>query len=92
MINFLYANEVIEHSSGKFFISYNPHLIGIYGEKKPETAFVIRDRKEKGKHQYLILYGDWREEFQKCETIEEGENVWLRNQEHVAFWSDDIDV
>ena len=59
-------------------------LAGISTPKGGETA--IKEDNVKG---FLILVGDWREHYNKCETFEEALEVYKTNIEQRSPWSED---
>lgn len=85
------ANKVMKRDG--WYISYLPSapktdlLFGIFaGIDTPpggETAIT-----EEGDG-YLILVGDWREAYDKCQTFEEAVGVYKANIEQRSPWSED---
>lgn len=75
-----------------FFISYQPFLtINAMGTPaEPETALYIG---EKGgpRGKYLILYGDWRKQYEEAYPDKEAcLRVYHQNKhEHAAFWTEE---
>ncbi len=78
-----------------WYISYLPEdndpislmmgaMVGIETPDDGETA--IKGDDEDG---YLILVGDWREAYSKCDTFEQAVEVYKANIEQRSPWSED---
>ena len=86
------ANKVTDKEG--WYISYLPDkpksdhffgsLAGINTPPGGETA--ITESEFEG---YLILVGDWREAYDKCQTFEEAVGVYKANIEQRSPWSED---
>lgn len=76
-------NEVLQKDG--YYISYNGNT-DLNLEGRGETALVLE--KEEGKR-FWILNGDYRKEYEECESVKEAVKVFLKHKEDDhAFWSD----
>lgn len=76
-----FANSIISRKDEGYYLSYNPDPLA--GDSD-ETALYLYDSDE-----FLILNGDFREEYEKCKSLKECMEVYEKNKKHRNIWSTD---
>lgn len=78
--------NVISKEGKRFYISFNPTII-----PGGETALVIEDNRRRFGRYFLILNGDYRDNYEECKTLSDAKKVYkdlVRNGAKVSCWSD----